>query len=278
MPERRLALMNIRELLRHMQDEPSNRKIEQQTGIDRRTVKRYREWAKEQKLLEGPLPSHEELLRLLEETLPEKKPPQNQSTTVGYGEMIEELVSQNVKVTAIYQRMQERGFTGSYSAVLRRVRQVQPKTEEAVTRVEREPGEEAQIDFGAVGWMKDENGARRKAWAFVMVLSWSRYAYVEFVFDQKVATWLRCHSNALAFFGGVPKRLVIDNLKAGITQAVWDDPQVQMAYRECAEHYGFMIAPCRPRTPEHKGKVEQGGVVNSRTIMYHVLAARLYQS
>ncbi len=49
-----------------------------------------------------------------------------------------------------------------------------------------------------------------------MTLAWSRHKYVEFVFDQKVATWLRLHRNALAFFGGVPQRIVIDNLKAGI--------------------------------------------------------------
>jgi hypothetical protein len=53
---------------------------------------------------------------------------------------------------------------------------------------------------------------------------------------------------------------VIDNLKAAIVRAVWDNPEVQQSYRECAEHYGFLIAPCRPRTPEHKGKVEKGGV------------------
>jgi transposase len=261
MTERRLVYMNIRDLLRHMQEEPSNRKVERQTGIDRRTVKRYREWAKKQKLLEGALPSHEALMRLLNETLPEKQPPQNQSTTLGYEEIIDELLSQNVKVSAIYQRIKERGFKGSYSAVLRKARSIQPKRskeEEAVVRVEREPGEEAQIDFGYVGRMKDEEGEMRKVWAFVMVMSWSRYAYVEFVFDQKVATWLRCHCNAFAFFNGVPRRLVIDNLKSGITQAVWDDPQVQMAYRECAEHYGFLILPCRPATPEHKGKVEGG--------------------
>jgi hypothetical protein len=57
-----------------------------------------------------------------------------------------------------------------------------------------------------------------------------------------------------------PYRDVIDNLKAAIIKAVWDDPEVQQSYRECAEHYGFLIAPCRPRTPEHKGKVEKGGV------------------
>lgn len=261
MTERRLGLMDIRELLRHIQQAPSNRQVERDTGIDRRTVKRYREWAKGQQLLDGPLPSHEALRTLLDETLPEKQPPQNQSTTLGYLELVEELLSQNVKVSAIYQRMLERGFTGSYSAVLRLARKCQPKPDQsadAVVRVEREPGEEAQLDFGYVGQMKDEHGVLRKAWAFVMVLSWSRYAYVEFVFDQKVATWLRCHRNAFDFFQGVPKRLVIDNLKAGITQAVWDDPQVQMAYRECAEHYGFLILPCRPATPEHKGKVEGG--------------------
>ena len=84
--------------------------------------------------------------------------------------------------------------------------------------------------------------------------------YVEFVFDQKIATWLRLHRNAFAFFGGVPQRVVIDNLKAGVTKACWDDPEIQVSYRECAEHYGFLVSPNRPRTPQHKGKVEQGGV------------------
>jgi hypothetical protein len=105
-----------------------------------------------------------------------------------------------------------------------------------------------------------ETGELRKTWAFVMTLSWSRHQYVEFVFDQKVETWLRLHRNAFAFFGGAPERVVIDNLKAAIVRACWNDPAVQQSYRECAEHYGFLIAPCRPATPRHKGKVEQGGV------------------
>ena len=52
--------------------------------------------------------------------------------------------------------------------------------------------------------------------------------------------------------------MVLDNLKAGVAKASFDDPQIQATYRECAEHYGFLVAPCAPRTPEHKGKVEQG--------------------
>lgn len=86
--------------------------------------------------------------------------------------------------------------------------------------------------------------------------------YAEFVFDQKIATWLICHQHAFAFFHAVPRRIVLDNLKAAIIRAYTqdEDPAVQQSYRECAEHYGFLIDPCLPRRPEHKGKVERGGV------------------
>jgi hypothetical protein len=91
-----------------------------------------------------------------------------------------------------------------------------------------------------------------------MTLAWSRHQYVEFVFDQKLPTWLLLHRHAFEWFGGAPARLVIDNLKAAIVKACFDDPVVQQAYRECAEHYGFLIAPCRVAKPQHKGKVESG--------------------
>jgi transposase len=257
--------MEIREMIRHIREERSDRQIGKDLDVDRRTVKRYRQWAQEQGLMEGELPDHQSLLKLLDETLPEKMPPQNSSKAEPYRERIDKLLKEKVKVTAIYDRLREQGYTGSYASVLRLARQIKPKPVGTYVRKESEPGVEAEIDFGYVGKMRDAEGVLRKAWAFVMVLAWSRYAYVEFVFDQKVETWLRCHRNALAFFGGVPYRLVIDNLKSGITQAIWDDPHVQMAYRECAEHYGFLILPCRPATPEHKGKVEGGvGYVQGR--------------
>jgi transposase len=265
MSERRKKLMEIREMIRHIREERSDRQIGKDLGVDRRTVKRYRWWAREQGLLTGELPDHQSLLRLLDETLPERMPPQNSSKAEPYRGKIEELVKKKVKVTAIYDRVRDQGYVGSYASVLRLVRQIEPKPVDADVRKECDPGEEAEIDFGYVGKMWDGEGNLRKAWAFVMVLGWSRYAYIEFVLDQKVETWLRCHRNALAFFGGVPHRLVVDNLKSGITRAIWDDPQVQMAYRECAEHYGFLILPCRPAMPEHKGKVESGvGYVQGR--------------
>jgi transposase len=253
--------MDIRELLNHIRAGSSDRQIAQDVKIDRRTVKRYREWAEEQGLLEGSLPALGDLLALQKETMPSHHPPQNVSSVEPYREVVTRMVKENVEIAAIWCRLKERGYTGSYSAVRRFVRKIKPLVPEATVRVEREPGEEAQVDFGYAGKMIDpETGKLRKTWAFVILLSWSRHQYVEFVFDQKVETWLRLHRNGLAFFGGVPRRVVIDNLKAAIIKAVWDDPEVQQSYRECAEHYGFLISPCRPRTPEHKGKVEQGGV------------------
>jgi hypothetical protein len=126
-------------------------------------------------------------------------------------------------------------------------------------RIEVDPGAEAQVDFGSAGEMVDpETGEVRRAWVFVMTLSHSRHQYATLVFDQKIATWLRCHRQAFEYFGGVPRKIVVDNLKAAIVKAVIHDPVAQRSYRECAEHYGFLISPCRPRTPRHKGKVESG--------------------
>jgi transposase len=251
--------MDIREMLRCLQKGQSDRAVAKAMKVNRKTVGRYRAWAIGQGLLEEPLPSLGDLQRLLDETMASSSPPQNTSTVEAYRELVVKLRKQKVEIAAIYERLKEREYTGSYSSVYRFVRNLEPKRPEVTVRVETPPGEEAQVDFGFAGMMFDpETGKLRKTWVFVMTLSWSRHQYIEFVFDQKVETWLRLHRNALAFFGGVPERIVPDNLKAAIVRACWDEPEAQQSYRECAEHYGFLIAPCRPRTPEHKGKVENG--------------------
>lgn len=261
MPSKRKETMDIREVLRQLQQGLSDRAVAMATGVNRKTVARYRAWASGQGLLAGSLPSLGELQLLLDETLPTVPPPQNVSSVEAYRQVVVKLRDQGVEMAALHQRLQERGYRGSYSAVRRFVRALEPVTAEVTVRVETPPGVEAQVDFGYAGRMVDpETGVVRKAWLFVMTLSWSRHQYVEFVFDQTVSTWLRLHRNAFRFFGGVPERVVIDNLKAGIAKVCNYEPEAQQAYRECAEHYGFLISPCRPRTPQHKGKVEQGGV------------------
>lgn len=262
MPNRRIETMNVREMLRYLREGESDRAIQEALGVHRKTVARYREWAVEQELLDGPLPPLGDLEQLLKETLNSALPPQNESSVEPYRDFVAELLRQGVEIAAIYARLQdEKEYSGSYSAVWRFARKLKPIRPKITVRIETKPGEEIQVDFGFVGMMIDpETGELRKVWVFVMLLSWSRHMYVEFVFDQTIATWLRLHRNGFAFLGGVTERVVIDNLKAGIAKACWHEPQAQLAYRECAEHYGFLISPCRPRTPQHKGKVEKGGI------------------
>jgi transposase len=254
--------LDVRELIRRMQLGEGIRRIARELHLSRKTVSKYRAWAEREGVLSGPLPPPGQLQALLNTTHPPTAPPQHPSSVEPYRDRVVALRRQGVECKAILGILREEaGYGGSYSSLYRFVRALEPPTPEAFVRVETPPGEEAQVDFGYAGLMYDPRRRTvRKTWAFVMTLSFSRHQYVEFVFDQEVATWLRCHRDAFELFGGVPKRVVIDNLKAAIAKAAVHDPVVQRAYREFAEHYGFLISPCRPRTPRHKGKVEKGGV------------------
>jgi len=256
---RRLPIVDLRELLLALRDNPSDRAVSRETALDRRTVQRYRHWAHQQQLLTDPLLPLETLQRRREQTLPDPLPPQNLSSVEPFRETVVRLRNENVNVRALFARLKERGYVGSYGSVYRFVKTLEPVVLDTCVRVETAPAEEAQVDFGTVGHLPDpDTGLPRKVHAFVMTLSWSRHQYVEFVFDQKLETWLRLHVRAFAFFGGCVGRITCDNLKAAIVRAAWDDPIAHRSYAECAEHYGFRIAPCRPRTPQHKGKVERG--------------------
>ena len=147
-----------------------------------------------------------------------------------------------------------------FCARLRRAEGVKP--EDVAIPVDTAPGEVAQVDFGYVGKLYDPDaGVLRKAWVFVMVLGYSRHQYAQVVFDQKAETWQRLHAQAFAYFGGVPKTIVPDNLKAAVVRLAFGhvaDNGIQRGYRELARHYGFKIDPTPPRDPEKKGKVEAG--------------------
>jgi transposase len=262
MANRRVATVEILELLRLVRAGESNSSIAQVLGCNRRTVIKYRAWASAHGLLTGPLPTAGALQQLLATTLPAALPPQQRSSLAPYQEEIRTLREQGVEFAAIRARLEERhGHPVSYNAVRRLAAHLSPPERPAYVRVEVAPGSEAQVDFGYAGLTVDPaSGQPRRSWVFVLVLSWSRHLYAEVVFDQRVETWLLCHEHAFRAWGGVPARIVPDNLKAAIVRASFTEPLAQRAYRECAEHYGFLIDPQPPRTPRLKGKVEQGGV------------------
>ncbi len=171
--------------------------------------------------------------------------------------LIQEKADQGLSAQRIYQDLKlEVQFAGSYESVKRLVRQLRKADPARVWRIEVSPGEEAQVDFGAGAPIISSDGTRRRTWVLRIVLSFSRKAYSEAVFHQDTETFIRCLENAFRHFGGVTQTINLDNLKAAVLKFDFADPQLNPKLLEFARHYGTVIVPCLPRTPEHKGKVE----------------------
>ena len=257
----RIHMNYIKDILYRLRSGQSERAIARDLGLSRPTVHRYKVMAKEKGFLdkEQELPDQKRLATVLG---PAPQPPKSPSTLEGYAGVVERMLEQGVEMTAMWQRLREdHGYSGSYSSVRRFVRRLRPVdlSQEAVIRVHTEPGEEMQVDFGSVGKLFDPvSGGLRTAYVFVATLGYSRHQYAELVFDQKVITWIRLHRHAFEHFGGIPRRVKPDNLKAAVIKALVYDPVLGEAYRRMALHCGFLISPTAPGEPQQKGKVENG--------------------
>jgi transposase len=152
----------------------------------------------------------------------------------------------------------EHGFGVSYYSVRRFVRRLGRTRALPFRRLECPPGEEAQIDFGKGAPIVDAAGKRRRPHVLRVVLCHSRKGYSEAVYRQTSEAFIRCLENAFCAFGGAPRRLVSDNLRAAVTKADWFDPELNPKVRSFCQHYGVVLLPTRPYTPRHKGKVERG--------------------
>ncbi len=173
--------------------------------------------------------------------------------------LVERLTAKCENHVRLLEVLQDHGFGGSYSSLLRYVSKSELFKEKPVFRIESKPGEIAQVDFGTMGTIyEEESESHIKAYVFVMVLGFSRDAYYEIVKHQDIRTWCSCHIHAFEHFAGVPHIVIPDNLKSAIIKASFLDPLANKSYADLAKHYGFQIDPCLPGTPEHKGKVESG--------------------
>jgi len=254
----RLRVQIIVDIIYRLRAGQSQRAIVRDLGYARDTVRRYARWAERMGYLDpsSALPKLEDL----QVGLPAPYRKSNISSVEPYRDVVKAFLDQGVEMVAIHNRLKRNhGYTGSYTSVRRFVAGLLPKQSTAVVRIETAPGLEAQVDFGSTGLMRDpKTGKPRRSYCFVMTLSYSRHQYVELVFDQKMETWIGCHVRAFESFGGVPNEVVVDNLKAAVIKASLDDPILSEPYRKMAIHYGILVHPCRVRTPEHKGKVENG--------------------
>lgn len=175
-----------------------------------------------------------------------------------YAEKIKEWYAEGVNAVVIQRFLQDHyQCECKIGAIRRYIKKTCPNLPDPVMVRNTKPGEVMDVDFGFLGKLWDEVRQKfRKVWVFSGRLRHSRKAYRKLVWEQDVYTFLFCHILAFECFGGVPEIVCLDNLKAGVIKSCIDNDMLNRSYKELAEYYNFMVSPCLPRTPEHKGGVE----------------------
>jgi transposase len=189
---------------------------------------------------------------------PRKATPRASKLTPFKPQIVQMLDKYPYSAAQVFQRLREQGFTGGYSIVKAYVRTVRPKRQPAFLKLAFAPGECAQVDWGSFGAVPVGQTSRRLSF-FVMVLCYSRMLYVEFTVAQTMEHFLACHQHAFEFFGGVPQKVMVDNLKSAVLQRVLGEaPVFNPKYLDFATHHGFTIPPCNVGKGNEKGRVENG--------------------
>lgn len=257
------------EMFRHWNAGRSQVQIHQALDIDRKTIRKYLAPALAEGLQPAPdEPFDEEVWRArIQRWFPELVDPAARALTwpqiAAHHQWITDQLKVPVTVATIAQRLRdEHRVEVSESTVRRYIATTftEQRLEERVTvpRGAVEPGSEAQIDYGKLGmWFDPVLGRRVAVWVFAMILSCSRALFVQPVLRMDQTSWNASHVAAFEFFGGVPARLVCDNLKTGVTRPDLYDPLINLAYGELAMFYGTLIDPARARKPKDKPRIER---------------------
>jgi transposase len=182
------------------------------------------------------------------------------SSAAPFRSAIEEKLALGLTAQRIWQDLtEEYGYSASYESVKRYLRGLD-RPKRAVGVYHSAPGEEGQVDvFRGAPTFRPETGEWQRPWVFRMTLCCSRHGYEEAVWDQQLETFLRLHEHAFHDFGGVPRIVRQDNLKAAVTRACFYDPDSNDRYVAFGKHWGFTPLPTRPRTPQENGKQERSG-------------------
>lgn len=216
--------------------------IARQTGQDRKTVRKY--------IRQGliiPVYSSR---------------PARATVLDGYLDFVQERVTQlpGLSVSRLFREIRALGYSGGYSTLKNRVRQMRPRRQAGFEhRFETPPGRQAQVDFA---WFKtlftDTPESSHVVWLFSMVLGHSRYLWARFVSHQDLQTVIRCHVAAFDHFQGVPREILYDQMKTVVLDSRGEGPIVYNASLVAlASHYGFRPKACQPYRAQTKGKVER---------------------
>ena len=264
MARRDISMNEIAEMIYQWHQGNTIKGIKRSLGFDRKTIRRYIHMAQQVGVKrEEPFPDEQELLKRLRSlchSLSLYEAPAINSINTYRDQISHWLDRKDMTAKQVWRLLKEnQELVVGYSSVKRYLkREFNLGDPRATIRLEVPPAQQAQVDFGYAGLMTDpETGKARRAWAFIMTLSYSRHRFARFVFRQDFPTWIDCHQRAFQFFGGVPATIILDNLKSGVIKPDIYDPTLHFAYADMERHYGFVADPAKARTPEQKGKVER---------------------
>jgi transposase len=266
MPYKRITVMDMYELLRRRHDGQTISEISRALNRDRKTIRAYLAQVQEAGVnVCRPLPPKGKVMACLADSISLQQRPKPQwDRFTPHLQEIETLIHDPVEPLrpkiAWEVICQKYELTISYSTFRRFIQahrvEIFPKS--ITCRIEVSPGEEVQIDYGYMGLLWDPVSQRnRKVYAFIATLGHSRHKYVEFTYTQNQQSFVASHVKLFEYLGGVPRRVLIDNLKSGVIKPDLYDPVLNRSYQEMAEHYGCFIDPCRVGHAKDKAKVER---------------------
>jgi transposase len=260
---RELTMMEVRDVLRRLVAGQGLREIARQTGLDRKTVRRYAEAAKSAELDAETL--HDDaLVHAIVASVQERELPplsEQRAQLARQRARIEAWLGEKpaLKLSKVHVLLTRDGVNASY-ATLRRfaIDELGWGRRAPTVRIDDcGPGEEAQIDFGSMGLMHDpETGRSRKLWVLIVTLVHSRYQFVYPTFEQTLRVVCDGLDAAWRFFEGVPQRIVPDNMKTVVVKAHPTNPRLNDAFLDYAEARGVFVDLARVRRPKDKPRVE----------------------
>ena len=160
-----------------------------------------------------------------------------------------------IPATVLLREIKARGYDGGYTQLKEFLRGLAPAPKpDPVVRFETAPGQQMQADWATIGRGRD------KLSVFIATMGFSRAAYIEFCDNEQLATLIRAHDNAFAFFDGVPREVLYDNMKTVVLERNaygHDVHRFNPGFLDYAKHAGFLTRLCKPYRPRTKGKVER---------------------
>ena len=260
-------MRKLKEILRlYYSCHQSQRRISVSCSVSRPTIKKY--IAKMKKAgFTWPLPDNITEEQLEASLYPPEHPNTFSAAPPNWGELSKELKKKNVTRMLLWEEYIEQNPNGlGYSRFCSCFRDWL-RCQDPVMRQIHKGGEKLFIDYAGPTVPVYINGEIKNAQIFVATFGASNYTYVEATFSQNLFDWLSSHVRAFKFFGGVPKILVPDNLKSGVTKACYYEPDINKSYHDLSVHYDTTVIPARSRHPKDKAKVENAVLVTERWIL-----------